>query len=383
MTTDVVAITAVGMASSLGWDAASACAAARAGLSRAAELDNYTLWDEQSKAPIPMIGHRVTQGAGGFQGIGRLARLGTIALQDLQARVALPVSTLARTGLFINLASSYYREQALVQRAVHPDATDEEESLDTSEAKNREARLRAELPSLLLRFSDLAIPPEHCRVLFGDEAGVFGLIQETADLVRRGALDQCLVGGIDSNSDPERLALLSELGLLKGPDNPSGLIPGEAAAFVLIERLDRARERTSNVPVALGALAVTREPIHRFGNVPSAGVALAEVVARAVASEDEKTGALRVMIGGLNGDRWRAMEWGCALVRLRASGAIKEVEEWFPSVSFGETGAAAGAVSIVMAEQAFARGYTRGERIGVWASSDSGFKGAGCVYRPS
>jgi 3-oxoacyl-(acyl-carrier-protein) synthase len=379
MKSGAVTITGVGMASSLGWDAATACAAARAGLSRVSELDNYTLWDEQLKSPLPMIGHRVPRGAEGFQGIGRLARLGMMALQDLRSHAALSESKLARTGLFINLASNYYREQAC--RAARPDASDEDKLFDAREAQNREAELRAELPSLLLRFSGIAIPLENRRVVFGDQAGVFALIQEASELMCDGALDRCLIGGIDSNTDPERLGDLNELGLLKRPDNPSGVIPGEAAAFILIERLDRARACTSGSLVALGSLAVSKEPIHRFSDLPSLGVALADVVAQAVLQEGERTGALRLMIGGLNGDRWRAMEWGYASVRLRASRTLEEVEEWLPAVSFGETGAAAGAVSMVMAERALARGYVRGRRIAIWASSDSGLKAAGCVYQ--
>jgi 3-oxoacyl-[acyl-carrier-protein] synthase-1 len=378
MKSDTIVITGVGMVSSLGWGAVAACAAARAGITRVAELEDFTLWDETAEVPVPATGHRAP-GVEGFQGIGRLARLGTIALQDLRDRVDLSESALVRTGLFINLSSSYYLDQARARRV----PSEEEKAADPREAREREAGLSNELPRLLHRFSGMTVPSENRRTLFGDQAGVFRLILEASELLQRGTLERCIIGAIDSNIDPGRLEILNELGLLKGPDNASGLIPGEAAAFILIERLDLARARRANVEAGLGTPAVVQEQVHRFGDRMSAGLALSEAVTSATTREAGGEGSLGVMIGGLNGDRWRAMEWGCASVRLQARGGPKAFEEWYPAVSFGETGAAAGAISIVMATRAIARGYSRGERIGIWTSSDNGIKAAGCVNRPS
>jgi 3-oxoacyl-[acyl-carrier-protein] synthase-1 len=61
------------------------------------------------------------------------------------------------------------------------------------------------------------------------------------------------------------------------------------------------------------------------------------------------------VISDLNGEPYRAIDWGNALVRrIRA---LAEPVLWCPALWFGDTGAASGAVALCLAARAFERSY--------------------------
>jgi 3-oxoacyl-[acyl-carrier-protein] synthase-1 len=65
------------------------------------------------------------------------------------------------------------------------------------------------------------------------------------------------------------------------------------------------------------------------------------------------------------------------MVRLRgALGGKVDVPLWLPAASFGDTGAATGAVATCMAARAFERGYAPGDAALIGLSSESGERGA-------
>ena len=57
-------------------------AAARAGLLRSAEMETFCYVDPSTKDRIPLVGHAIRGLTEGFQGIGRLIRLGIMGLQE-------------------------------------------------------------------------------------------------------------------------------------------------------------------------------------------------------------------------------------------------------------------------------------------------------------
>ena len=75
-------VTGIGMVSSLGLDVVTSCAAARAGIVRAQELD-VQIVDRETQDLVPVVGHVIplTQG---FTHTGRLLRIAQLALADLQ-----------------------------------------------------------------------------------------------------------------------------------------------------------------------------------------------------------------------------------------------------------------------------------------------------------
>ena len=98
-----IGITAIGMTSSLGFDAPNACAAARAGLSRAADLDHFQIKSGTTGEVVKVHGHQVPITTRGFQSWVRLLVLLKSALADLVARRPLNDIPPDRFGFYLAL----------------------------------------------------------------------------------------------------------------------------------------------------------------------------------------------------------------------------------------------------------------------------------------
>ena len=215
MSDGATAVSGMGLQSSIG-GVVTAAAAFRCGMSRAEELPEWPYFDEVEQDDHILVGHPATGVAPGFQGIARLLKLGTNALKDLGASVDLASLDLARTGVFLvlppNCAEVERRPGELLQR------------LCTI------ARLRADAQSQ--------------RTSFEGRVGIANAIRDAQTQLENGRLDHVVVGAIDTFLTAERISTLIESGEIKTEDNPVGLVPGEAAAFILLEQMEGTRRRS-------------------------------------------------------------------------------------------------------------------------------------------
>jgi 3-oxoacyl-[acyl-carrier-protein] synthase-1 len=106
---------------------------------------------------------------------------------------------------------------------------------------------------------------------------------------------------------------------------------------------------------------------------------LAQAIEDVLTNLSHRINKLSFIIGDLNGDTHRSSEWGYALVRLQDRFRLGNLPLWLPSVSFGETGAAAGAIAVCIATKAFERRYAPGNIALVWLLSENGSRGAFCL----
>lgn len=368
----MIAVTGLGMVSSLGHDVVTGCAAARAGLMRAAELGTFAVYSEVEWEEVPVVGHAVREFAEGFEGFGKLVRLASGALADLRAYAQLDGADFSRTALYVNLPSGFLRREHLARRAAAqgrpagPDETDLVQEL-----------LRAGLIDRAGELSGIRVPRARQYVHFADQAGLATLLWDASQRLRSGEVERCIVGGVDSRVEGGFLEAASALGLLKDAENQHGLIPGEAAAFLLLETLEGALARGAHVEAVLEAPAAASEPCHRLSEHPSVGLALSQSIVATIAGLADRGEGTGLIVGDLNGDPARAAEWGYALVRvLHRVPALRECPQWYPAASFGDTGAAAGAVGACMAVRGLARGYAGTEGVLLWLSSEDGAKGS-------
>jgi 3-oxoacyl-[acyl-carrier-protein] synthase-1 len=191
--------------------------------------------------------------------------------------------------------------------------------------------------------------------------------------LRAREIDRCIVGGIDTFVHGAPLADVHELGLLRTEQKPVGFFPGEAAGFVLLERADAARARGARAEALLSAAALTEESFGRFSGVPPQGAALTAVAEACLREPQARPG---LVIVNLNGDEFRARDFGTALVRLRGAVLPDGFRQWFPPASFGETGAATGAASVCMAVRGFSRDYAGSRAALVLLLGDDEARGA-------
>jgi hypothetical protein len=403
---DPIGITALGMITAVG-DAPTACAAARAGLMRVRELKVLNFAGDQIWGGEPVVGHAAPLPAEGFKGVPKALILGRHALADVLARARLGPQELARTGIHITLADQFLPDAYAIagdegMLEPPPEEADEAvgepeelEEIDPDEPREpdepEEAPKTPPLPSVVWREQCKGFVPtllKRCgidalaprgRLLFGNHTGAISALEEATEQIRRGEVDRCLIGGIDCCLEPMFLVAAVMKGLLKTPLNPCGFLPGEAAAFVLVEKVSAARARGMEVMAAVGPVAVGQEDSDRFSDKPPLGVSLAQTIRKVVSQDTSKSRKIGLVIGDLNGDAPRAMDWGNALVRLQGELRLGEFPTWLPAQAFGETGAATGALAICLGARALQRKYAPPGAVLIWLSSDNGARAAACL----
>jgi 3-oxoacyl-[acyl-carrier-protein] synthase-1 len=188
----------------------------------------------------------------------------------------------------------------------------------------------------------------------------------------------CVVGAVDCLIEYPVLAWLEEAGRLKTESSSSGFIPGEAAAFLVLERESQALRRGAPrlAEILLPSLAREEAPI--LSGKPVFGNGLAQSIRASLSLAEAQVDG---MICDLNGEYYRMKEWSLALTKV-FDGSVVVPELWHPAENMGDVGAASGIVFVVIAVRALARSYFSGPNVLVWASSDDGQRGSVIVRRP-
>ena len=217
-------------------------------------------------------------------------------------------------------------------------------------------------------FSDAEVPLE---LLALDQVGSLAAVARASEALQGGKADVCIVGGLDSLLDSDVLQQLVEDGRLKLSSNSEGLIPGEAAAFVVLETARSAKRRGVSCLARVDAVALEQE-LPWTPEAPVKGQALSRALRTVLAAVSGQVGTV---VTDLNGERWRFLEW--ALMETRCLGALpRGWRHLHPADCLGDVGAAHGAVALVLAVRAFARGYAQPGSALIAASSTRGERGA-------
>ncbi|NTX02577.1 beta-ketoacyl synthase N-terminal-like domain-containing protein [Myxococcus sp. CA040A] len=303
----------------------------------------------------------------------RSLRLATAALSDLMGYAGQEAHDAKSLGLLLNLDHGYFHQcqQARQRQQAEQLGLPTKDLPDLEE--ERERYRRRFLPRLE-ELSGVTFHPRHQRLFFEGPAGFFSALEEAIRKLRARELDGCVVGGVDSYLDPELLRMLLGLRMLKTPDQPVGFLPGEGAALVLLERYEHAARRSARIESLVGTPGVGQDSHHRFSGKPNAGGTLAQTLRGCIQQPELRGRRVGLTIGSLNGNEWRAREWGMSLLTLGPE--LGDARQWHPAESFGETGAATAAFATCMAVRALQRTYARTEDVLVWASGEDGRKGA-------
>ncbi|RYZ41455.1 MAG: hypothetical protein EOO71_11925 [Myxococcaceae bacterium] len=361
-----VVITSLGMVSSVGGDVVTACAAIRAGIVRAQPLTYFEVLDEASQDLEPITGHPVRGLTEGFTIIGRWLRLARACVADLLHQGALPDATHA----------AFWRATGL--RVVVPHLLDDRFGGDANDASASTEPVRLAYLQPLLGALHLPIEERNVDILCLGSTGAIQSIQEASRWLQARGLDRVLVIAADSYCDPLTLEWLAGARRLKTPENPVGLMPGEAGACFLLEAAASARRRKPAMCFPIASAAVRIEQHHLFSRKPNTGVALAEALEETLVGAALEVPFAGSIVSDLNGENWRANEWGYARLRLESRLAAG-LHLMLPALSLGDTGAASGAGGVCVAARALARGYARGAQILVVSSSERGHVGAMCL----
>jgi len=325
---------------------------------------------EDFLAGSPVTGHSLACGlADGFVGRPKAIIIGRAALTDLVTTV--PVSTLGRIGFYVVLSDYFLIDETRGDDALAIEPRPEE-SFGTIWRKTTSG-----LAEELIAGGPLSSTARRC-LYYGGHAGVGqAVLDAQADLATR-AVDACVIGAIDSCVEPRMVRAAAHAVMLKTEAEATGFLPGEGAAFFLLEREADSADR--RLRVAVEAVGTSEDESHWLGASPPTGIGLASAIEQCLGSlgADAHT-EIGVVVSDLNGEERRALEWGYCLVRLQPRYPLGHARVWLPAMSFGETGCASGPIAVCTAVRGLDRGYAGTQRIAVVLSSESGHKAALCL----
>ena len=372
-----ICITGMGMVTALGLDVNTSCAAARAGVSRAQELDYFSVPSLEDGSVSDVIGHAVPEITRGFEGNARLLRLMQAGLADLQKQVPSAPWKSARTAFYLSLP---HPRRILTGLALIQDKEERQRKMEEVEGVEQKP-LDNSMPQHLLakaaRLCGWHGEPILKFVATTGNVGVAEAISKAASELLRGDVDIAIVGGVDSLLDEKTLEWLEQTGRLKTQDIPAGMQPGEAAAFHVLERLGSLKKRSASFSGIVERIELGHDNRSLFSGQAPDGQMLARVLDDMRAAWHYHRDRPAWIITDQNGGLYAATEWGHSIVRLcNHSTAFQHHLLWFPCASFGDTGAASGAVAICLAFRAFIGGYAPASNALLVSSSDDGTRGA-------
>jgi len=344
-------LTSLGMTTSVGHDVVTACASIRAGITRLAKITNFEALDLEKFELTPAIGHPIVGVTDGFSCMGRWQVMSQIAFADLLKFGDLPTKDdnvfWEKTGLLIVLPV-LDNMRFLTATFCHPE------------------RIMKTFIEPFLEVVNLPIPKEYAQVAATGTVGTFQAINEARSLIERGLLKRIILLATDSYIDRLSMKWLSLLNRLKINENPEGLYPGEAACTILLEDEAAAIDRGATIISRIDGVTVKEEK-----DFPSQGRAMASAI------QDVLRGSQRTqnrafagdLFINLNGENHRAYEFG-AFQTLISHDIWGEYHLHTPAVEIGDTGAASGALGIVLAARSQQRGYAATDESLIVSASD-------------
>jgi 3-oxoacyl-[acyl-carrier-protein] synthase-1 len=212
--------------------------------------------------------------------------------------------------------------------------------------------------------------------------GVATALIDALDTLERRHLARAIVCAVDSEIDLPRIRLSFNSDRLKTMDKAVGFLPGEAAACVLLERIESVSQDGRRPASLLGCPSVANEEPNDDPSRPPMGRALSEAILEALAGAGVAETATGTAYLELNGETHRAIDWGNALVRLRTRSQLDAWNHVIPAVNFGDTGLASPVLALCLATRAYARGYATGDVSLILGSDQTGMRFAFVAGRP-
>jgi len=213
----------------------------------------------------------------------------------------------------------------------------------------------------------------------GHAAGLIGL-QAAAAKLGQGALDACVVAGVDSYIEPMTLEWLEKRDQLHsaGPlNNAWGFIPGEAGAALLLMRESVAR--ASGLPTLAVVLGTggAMEPKHIKTEMVCIGEGLTQAFRGALGALPAGAKVTDVYCD-MNGEPYRADEYGFTCLRTKE--CFESASDFVaPADCWGDVAAAGSLLHLILASVAGQKGYAKGSLAFAWASAEMGERAAALV----
>lgn len=370
-----ICITGMGMASALGHDARTCCSAARAGISRATELDYFQIKSEEDGELEKIKGHAIPFATMGFEGYARLLAISRLAIADLMKHSRISDAGPEWTGVYLafpNPKRIYTGMDLISDEAIRKDI---QSQIDNSPESSDEHVQWMRLVEKVKVSFDLPIDSGRTKVFSLGHCGFAAAVKDAVSDLRNRSVSFALIGGIDSLLEEDTLQWLLNTERLKTEGIAAGLQPGEAGVFLLLERHETAIRHKSKVMGRISGIGEAEDNASLLSSKPATGIGTGEAIARSLNSSKSEFRPPFWFITDQNGEIFRANDWGHALTRLiRKIPEMEDATLWYSAASFGDTGAASGFVSTCMALCGFERGYAPSDTAMVLSASDGNMR---------
>ncbi len=338
-----VTIVGVGARTPVGLRADTSAAAVRAGVSRVME---HPYMVDRGGEPMRLAFDRALDPE--LRGAERLAALGRPAL--LEACESLPLALNPRVDVLLGLP-------------------EERPGWSATDSDALVATLLAGLP---FEPGEVALFPR------GHAASLLAM-EFALERLQKGASDWCLVGGVDSYLHADTLEWLDANRQLKSKQNRSAFIPGEGAGFCLLTDPARAPELPPLADIL--SVASDMEAARIKTEAICVGDSLCRVIRSATSCLDPRRQKISRTYCDINGERYRTDEFFYVPLRVWTPFVDANTYE-APAGSWGDVGAASGALFAALAIASRARGYSPGKYVLLWASSEAGLRSAATLALP-
>jgi 3-oxoacyl-[acyl-carrier-protein] synthase-1 len=189
----------------------------------------------------------------------------------------------------------------------------------------------------------------------GHTAG-FEALRAARELLQNAKVPACVVCGVDSYINASSLLWLEQLWRLKTEDNSDGVIPGEAAAAIVVQRPGTKRGEAS---VRVMGLGFAHEKAGVLSEEPLLGLGLAEAGRAALAEARKGIHDMDFRLADVTGESYGFREQALLIARLMRV-RREQFPLWHCADAIGDTGAAAGPCHLVVAFEALNKGYAPG-----------------------
>jgi 3-oxoacyl-[acyl-carrier-protein] synthase-1 len=194
-----------------------------------------------------------------------------------------------------------------------------------------------------------------------------------AELLARPSIRRCVVGAVDTQLQLRTIRWHEANSRLKCSYVTDGLIPAEAACFVVVELEATARARGAKILARIASVNAAREAATILSDRPNTAAGLTKVVRATLDDGGVRPGDVGMVWSDLNGESYRAREWAFTEVRL---GFTTSTELMHPADCHGDLGAATDASLLGLAALCHGTGWSDGKPILVISGSEGGLRAA-------
>lgn len=234
------------------------------------------------------------------------------------------------------------------------------------------------LSAIEVRYGKLFAQPSYHTL--GHAAGHFALDEAIKHLTLH-EMDICLIAGVDSYLEPETLEWIDQCDQLHGggpQNNAWGFIPGEAASAMIVASNDFSRKFNLKTLGEVLSIGIGRETKLIKTDTVCIGEGLTKAFREALGALGPGMQIHNVLCD-MNGEKYRADEYAFSALRLR--NFLQETSDFVaPADCWGDIGAASAPLHIAIAVICHRKRYSKGPLSMVWASSESGERGATVIH---